>query len=732
MINKAPLISVVAPCFNEEASIASLVQRTAETFRNSEISFEIIIVNDASFDATLSVLEDLALVTPELKIITNLENVGILKSWLTGAQIAQGDAIGLIDADLQNVPEDLLKLFQVKKISQTPVVQGFRSSIERTVDLRFFYSRTLNFLLNLCFNDTARDNKSGFLIAEKYLLIQALEILEKNRFFYPHTFIRIIMKKLGAQVVEIETLFQPRISGESFIQGWRSITAAFKCLIYDIPKAIYLLRFKKFTDFQVLVPKNFTFPDSDFSHKDEVLSLPRRFLRSFYFATMPVHKWIIRGTSRKYYFELKKTQYLNQSEIENFQFARLKNLINHVYLNVPYYKKIMNDLDLRPEDFVNFSDLQKFPLLSKSDVRNNTYFDLFSSTHNKKKMLKVRTSGSTGEPFVVFADKFQLEVRFATTLRQLEWTGWRFGDKQLRLWHQKIGMTFSQTFREKLDALILRRSFIPAFEISPATLDAFIDKIRRSKPVLIDGYAESLNFLASYLVKNGIIGLSPKAVMSSAQILPGKTRQLIESSLNTKVFDKYGSREFSGIAYECSDNPGWHHVMDESYILEILVDGRPAREGETGEVVITDLNNYSFPLIRFRIGDLATAVGQELCPCGRSLKLIGQIEGRSQSIILCADGKWMPGSLFLHFFKDYEHLIKHFQVVQHTKGEVILNYVPGNQFTFEDFNLMILSLKNLLGRDTVIEVVRVEAIPLLATGKRTPIISHLNLDFQKI
>ena len=152
-MSKAPLISVVAPCFNEEASIASLVQRTAQLFRNSEISFEIIIVNDASFDGTLSVLENLALITPELKIITNLENVGILKSWLKGAQIAQGDTIGLIDADLQNVPEDLLRLFQVMKISQTSVVQGFRSSIERTVDLRFFYSRTLNFLLNLCFND---------------------------------------------------------------------------------------------------------------------------------------------------------------------------------------------------------------------------------------------------------------------------------------------------------------------------------------------------------------------------------------------------------------------------------------------------------------------------------------------------------------------------------------------------------------------------------------------------
>jgi phenylacetate-CoA ligase len=293
-------------------------------------------------------------------------------------------------------------------------------------------------------------------------------------------------------------------------------------------------------------------------------------------------------------------------------------------------------------------------------------------------------------------------------------------------------MTFSQSIRERIDALILRRSFIPAFEISPVTLNVFIDKIRKAKPVLIDGYAESLNFLATYLIENRIKGLKPKAVMSSAQILPQKTRELIEFSLNTKVYDKYGSREFSGIAYECSESPGLHHVMDESYVVEILVDGRPAKEGEVGEVVITDLNNFSFPLIRFRIGDLAMAVSQEICRCGRALKLIGEIQGRSQSIVLCADGKWMPGSLFLHFFKDYEHLVKHFQIVQQLAGEVILNFVPGNQFTLEDFNLMLSNLNGFLGRETKIQVVKVDSIPLLATGKRTPIISHLDLDFQQI
>jgi phenylacetate-CoA ligase len=730
--NNQPSISIVVPCLNEEASLASLVQRIARIFRIHGISFEIIIVNDASTDSTLSVLEELAREVAELKFVTNPKTQGILASWLNGTRVSLGDSVGLIDADLQNVPEDLLRLFEVKNISQTSVVQGFRSSIERTVDIRLIYSRSLNFMLNLCFNDTARDNKSGFLIADRFLLMRALEILQECKFFYPHTFIRIVMRKLGAQVIEIETLFQPRVTGESFIKGSKSINAAIKSTFYDIPKAMFMFRFKKFTNSQFLLPKNFSFSDDKFIDETEGLNVPRRFLRFLYFATMPVHKWIIRGTSKKIYFDLKKTQFLPRAKIEELQLMRLKNLVNHVYLNVPYYKRIMKEQNLRPQDFVTLTDLQKFPLLSKNDVRNHTYFDLFSNSHEKKRMLKVRTSGSTGEPFVVYADKFQLEVRFATTLRQIEWTGWRFGDKQIRLWHQKIGMTFSQSIRERIDALILRRSFIPAFEISPVTLNVFIDKIRKAKPVLIDGYAESLNFLATYLIQNRIEGLKPKAVMSSAQILPQKTRELIEFSLNTKVYDKYGSREFSGIAYECSESSGLHHVMDESYVVEILVDGRPAKEGEVGEVVITDLNNFSFPLIRFRIGDLAMAVSQEICRCGRALKLIGEIQGRSQSIVLCADGKWMPGSLFLHFFKDYEHLVKHFQIVQQLAGEVILNFVPGNQFTLEDFNLMLSNLNGFLGRETKIQVVKVDSIPLLATGKRTPIISHLDLDFQQI
>ena len=83
--------------------------------------------------------------------------------------------------------------------------------------------------------------------------------------------------------------------------------------------------------------------------------------------------------------------------------------------------------------------------------------------------------------------------------------------------------------------------------------------------------------------------------MSSAQILPAQVRKIIESRMGSKVYDKYGSREFSGIAYEDFTSSG-HLVQMESYIVEIIKNNEEAKPGEDGEVIVTDLNNYHFPL----------------------------------------------------------------------------------------------------------------------------------------
>jgi phenylacetate-CoA ligase len=354
---------------------------------------------------------------------------------------------------------------------------------------------------------------------------------------------------------------------------------------------------------------------------------------------------------------------------------------------------------------------------------------MFSSNHNKKYMHRINTSGSTGEPFVCYADKFQLEVRFATTLRALEMTGWRFGDKQLRLWHQTLGMNKIQVFKEKFDAWFMKRTFIPAFEMTEDAVEKLVKKIEKLKPVLIDGYAESLNFIAQRNQRK--IDWSPIGLMSSAQELTDKTRNNVEDMFSSKIYDKYGSREFSGIAYQCKDSTAYH-VQDESYLVEILVEGREALPGEIGEIVITDLNNFSTPMIRYRIGDLAMAVDKIPCKCGRPHSQIGRITGRTQAMVGCANGVWLPGTFFAHFFKDFDFAVKHYQVVQKIFGAFLVKIVPNVQFNLKVEKDILRSLTEYTGVETEISIELVDSIPLVRTGKRTPVISHLKNDFQSV
>lgn len=450
-----------------------------------------------------------------------------------------------------------------------------------------------------------------------------------------------------------------------------------------------------------------------------------------YFATMPLHAWMIRGRqTRRAYLELKQSEYLPTAQLESLQLARLRQIVAHAYATSSYYRQSLDAAGVKPSDINSLNDLTRLPFLSKDDVRTNLESGLLSTAVSEKKRLRINTSGSTGQPFTIYADQAQLEVRFASTIRALEWTGWRFGDRQARLWHQTLGMSRSQVFREHVDAWFMKRLFIPAFEISPENIEQFVDEIRQHNPVLVDGYAESLNFLATYVQTGGSPGFSPTAIMSSAQALPENTRKIIEEGFHTNVFDKYGSREFSGIAYECTEHRH-HHVVDECYILELLVDGRPAKPGEVGEIVITDLFNRATPMIRYRIGDLALAVEQAPCKCGRSHSQIGEIEGRTQAIVHCGNGTWLPGTFFAHFFKDHENDIRFFQIEQSEKGSFNLKVVRNTNFSEQSMDAILLDLRQYVG-DTKVMLEFVDEIPLVRTGKRSPVISTVREDFQSL
>lgn len=721
-----PVISVVVPALNEEASLPALATRLFAATDNAGIATEMVVVDDGSTDGTWDVVSLLAKDFGEDRVrgIQHLQNQGIPTSWRDGIDEARGEYVCLIDADLQNPPEQVVTLYRRLLESRADICQGVRSSIERERDSRLAFSKALNSMLNVAFGDKAADNKSGFVLGPRRVMRDVVSYRGNYRHF--QTFIRVAGRAKGYTFTEVETLFLPRNTGESFLAGKRAWQVSAEALA-DFPAALREFgRGRREPIDGTVAPRS-----QPVDKAEHPYSGWRRALFEAYFASMPAHKWLIRRRARAIYLELKRTEWLPADQMQQLQLRKLQRLVQHASVHVPYYRERLAELGIGAEQLLSIDDVRKLPMLGKDDVRQHLYFDMFSDTHRNRDMHKIATSGSTGEPFVTYADRYQLEVRFATTLRAAEWTGWRFGDKQARLWHQTLGLSKTQAFRERVDAAFMRRLFVPAFEMTPETLEEFVEQIRQWDPVLVDGYAESLNFLAQYVRDGNAAGFSPRAMMSSAQVLPDNVRDSIEDGFRTRVYDKYGAREFSGIAYQCEAGLD-HHVMDESYLVEILVEGRPAKPGETGEIVITDLNNYSVPLIRYRVGDLAVAVDQSTpCPCGRGLSRIGKIEGRTQAIVHCSNGAWMPGTFFAHFFKDYDYLVRFFQIHQSAKGEFTIKLVKGPQWTQSGEDDMLRDLASYVGNSGV-TVEHVDEIPLLRTGKRSPVVSSLREDFQQV
>ena len=493
-------LSVVVPCFNEEANVGALAERLFESTDEARLATEVVFADDGSTDGTWAAIERCRQEWGGRVVgVRHEQNAGIAAAWRSGLQAASGRYACFLDADLQHPPEEVVTLYRRLLESRADIAQGTRSSIGRDRDSRMISSRSLNLLLNVAFLTWATDSKSGFVLAPRRVLEDVLSYQRRYRYF--QTFITVAAKAKGYSVLEVETLFQPRYAGKSFLGG-KALSVSLGALA-DFPPAIAEFnRLGRSPHGASIAPKAGSTPRSRSPYSG------RRGVRfQAYFATMPLHKWKISRRARNLYLDLKLSERMSREELDELQLTKLKRIVQHAYTHVPYYREAFDGAGIHPEDIRSVGALGSLPLLEKDTVRRKLHFQLFSDDHRKRDMLRVATSGSTGEPFVTYADRYQLEMRFATTLRALEWTGWRFGDRQARLWHQTLGMSRSQIARERVDAWFMRRLFIPAFEIAPDTIEDYVASIRRHDPVLVDGYAESLNFLATYVRDGGDPGI---------------------------------------------------------------------------------------------------------------------------------------------------------------------------------------------------------------------------------
>ena len=211
-------LSVIVPCFNEEPNIRELTRRVLLTFERGELKGELVLVDDGSSDGTGDVIRQVASEHPEQVIgCYHAANRGLAHGWKTGVSAARGAVVGLIDADLQYQPEDLLRLYRELNEHSVDVIQGWRSPVGRERGARYRLSRGLNRLLNTTFGMDLQDNKSGFVVCAKEVLEDLLTY--HGSYFYWQSFVMVAAHAKGYSYKQVETLFENRRAGTSFLEG---------------------------------------------------------------------------------------------------------------------------------------------------------------------------------------------------------------------------------------------------------------------------------------------------------------------------------------------------------------------------------------------------------------------------------------------------------------------------------------------------------------------------------
>jgi len=409
-------------------------------------------------------------------------------------------------------------------------------------------------------------------------------------------------------------------------------------------------------------------------------------------------------------YKLKKNLSLLPSQTEDMQMQRLQQLINHAYSNVPYYRNLFNETGIRPGDIKTRSDLLKIPITTKSYLQNLDFEEKVIKGLDRSRCLNLRTSGSTGRPLDIFVTKEEvLKSKTIAFLNMYLENGCQLTDRTLRvvtpsfitkerLWFQRLG--------------ILREYFISIFDDINVQLNTFL----QTKPHAIRGFTSGIKSLALKIRERGIKIKPPKIIFTTAEVLSSIDRRFISSVFQAEIIDYYCCNEIGIVAYECGEHYGYH-INNDNVILEcVKEDGTLCKSGEEGNLIITGLNRYTMPFIRYRIGDRGV-ITEKPCYCGRTPPLIETIIGRDNDQIILPDGSVISPHILLSTIINIPG-IQAYQIAQREIDRISINIVKDKNFN-EDLIVGRIKkeCKNIFDGRMKIEPLIVKEIPKEKTGK---------------
>lgn len=387
----------------------------------------------------------------------------------------------------------------------------------------------------------------------------------------------------------------------------------------------------------------------------------------------PLHEKFKRHASVTLLQQMNMSQWWSAARLEQWQLTRLRALLTHVQEHVPYYRDLFARIGFNAGQVQSLADLARLPLLGKGEIR--AAGDAFKSVRARD-LMRCNTGGSGGESLIFFIGKERISHDVAAKWRAMRWWGVDIGDREVVAWGAPLELKAQDRMRNVRDR-VLRSKLLPAFDMSAAKLDCFVERIRSTRPRMLFGYPSALSHIARHARARNIAlnGLGIRVACVTSERLYDTQRELIGATFGCRVANGYGGRAAGFIAHECPE--GGMHITAEDIIVEIVdAQGQPVPVGTTGAIVVTHLGTGDFPFIRYATGDVG-ALDSKPCPCGRGLPLLKCIEGRSTDVVVARDGTRMHGLALVCILHDLPQ-VRSFKIIQESMNltRVLLVALP--------------------------------------------------------
>lgn len=425
-------------------------------------------------------------------------------------------------------------------------------------------------------------------------------------------------------------------------------------------------------------------------------------------------RWRLGAEYRRLVKALNQSQWWPREQLEALQNEKLRILIRHCYEKVPYYRAIMRERGLRPEDIRSQKDLEAFPVLTKQLVMEN--FDALKAEDiDRWKPRLVHSGGTSGDNLELLLGQAAYDAERACYVRRYAWAGYferdrcvylrgpmniHWPDGTPRLWYFKLDEKWLQ---------------METLGLTPERLEKLVEKMIDYKTKVISAYPSNMEILARFLLDRDIRIPTVRSVITSSETVYPWHRTLVRRALQCEIYDWYGQAEHVVSAAQCEN--GSYHINSENAIVEVAdSDGRISAHG-SGTLVGTCLDNFAQPLIRYDTGDVAVLTDKN-CSCGRLLPVLETLQGRSWDTFSRPDGSQVSTNSLgvkLNPILDKGELGQ-IQIIQQVSGDIEVLVVRDERFDEQTLNALI----SMLQQETGVEHIAsefVESIPRTKAGK---------------